>query len=566
MRWIVQFVNKHNKLRTCIPKDYVFAVTVSFIVILQSCNTIPESGEDKQVFRYNQASNITSLDPAFSRDQANIWAVHQMFNGLVQLDSNLNIKPSIAKDWTISEDGTTYTFYLRNDVMFHNHKLFQEKQDRYVTAQDFVYSFNRLLDPKVASPGAWVFNNVKQTDSGYAFKAIDDTTLQIELEEPFPPFLGVLTMKYCSVVPKEIVEEYKSEFRKNPVGTGPFYFKMWEEDIKLVMLKNPDYFEVDQNGQQLPYLDAVSVSFIIDKQSVFMNFIKGDLDFLSGLDASYKDELLTKNGTLNPKYKDDIKLLTQPYLNTEYLGFLVDDSLERVQNSPLRNKKVRQAINYGFDRKKMMRYLRNNIGTPALSGFVPEGLPSFDSSKVKGYHYNPQKARRLLKEAGYPNGEGMSPITLSTTSSYLDLSKFIQHQLQDLGLEVEMNNVPPATLREMIAQSKLNFFRGSWIADYPDAENYLSLFYSANFCPTGPNYTHFANEEFDSLYEKAQHITNDSIRFKLYRKMDKLVMEEAPVVVLYYDQVLRFVWKNIEGLGSNPLNLLTLKYVKKSPK
>lgn len=544
---------------------FIFLLAISFVALITSCNSSNEKTYPGEVFRYNQASNITSLDPAFSRDQANIWAVHQMFNGLVQLDSNLNIKPSIARDWKISEDGMTYTFYLRDDVLFHQHELFESIDARRVTAHDFVYSFNRLMEPNLASPGAWVFNNVEKIHGEYAFNAIDDTTLQIRLKKPFPPFLGVLTMKYCSVIPETIAEYYGDEFRKHPVGTGPFYFKLWEEDIKLVMRRNDDYFEQDGNGKRLPYLEAVAVSFIIDKQSVFMEFAKGNLDFLSGLDASYKDELLTRNGNLNPKYRDRIKLMSQPYLNTEYLGILVDDSLEIVQQSPLRLKKVRQAINYGFDRKKMMRYLRNNIGTPALSGFIPEGLPAFDSAVVKGYHYNPAKARQLLKEAGFPNGEGMPPITLSTTSSYLDLSKFIQHQLQNLGMEVNMNNTPPATLREMVAQSKLNFFRGSWIADYPDAENYLSLFYSRNFAPDGPNYTHFANAKFDSLYEKAQHITNDSVRYGLYRRMDNLVMEEAPVVVLYYDQVLRFVWKNIEGLGSNPLNLLTLKYVRKVP-
>ncbi|MCF8331991.1 MAG: ABC transporter substrate-binding protein [Bacteroidales bacterium] len=541
----------------------VLLVAIILNIFLLSCDTSIEGSDPGEVFRYNQASNITSLDPAFSRDQANIWAVHQIFNGLVQLDSSLNIKPSIAHSWDISEDGTVYTFYLRDDVYFHEHELFESRDTRKVTAHDFVYSFNRLMEPNLASPGAWVFNNVKKRNGGYAFKAINDTILQIRLEEPFPPFLGVLTMKYCSVLPEPIVEYYGDEFRKHPVGTGPFYFKMWEEDIKLVMRKNENYFERDSIGNRLPYLEAIAVSFIIDKQSVFMEFAKGNLDFLSGLDASYKDELLTRNGNLNPKYRDRIKLISQPYLNTEYLGILVDDSLEIVQKSPLKMKKVRQAINYGFDRKKMMRYLRNNVGTAALAGFVPEGLPAFDSSVVNGYHYNPAKARQLLKEAGYPGGEGMPPITLSTTSSYLDLSKFIQHQLQNLGMKVEMNNIPPATLREMVAQSKLNFFRGSWIADYPDAENYLSLFYSKNFAPDGPNYTHFANARFDSLYEKAQHITIDSMRYELYRQMDNLVMEEAPVVVLYYDQVLRFVWKNIKGLGSNPLNLLTLKYVRK---
>lgn len=527
------------------------------------CNRYSGPPEGKTVFRYNQASGITSLDPAFARDQANIWGTHQLFNSLVQLDSNLNIRPSIAKNWEISDDGITYIFHLRDDVYFHQHELFGSQSERKVTAHDFVYSFNRLVDPELASPGAWVFSNVQHTNDDYAFKALDDTTLQIRLQNPFPPFLGILTMKYCSVVPRKIVEHYGEDFRENPVGTGPFYFKLWEENIKLVMLKNPEYFERDAQGNRLPYLDAVSVSFIIDKQSAFLEFAKGNLDFLSGLDASYKDELLTRNGNLNPKYRDRIKLLSQPYLNTEYLGILVDDSLERVQNSPLRKKKIRQAVNYGFDRVKMMRYLRNNIGTPALSGFVPEGLPAYDPQAVEGYHYDPGKARQLLREAGYPGGEGLPPITLSTTSSYLDLCKFIQHQLSDLGFEVNINNTPPATLREMVAQSRLNFFRASWIADYPDAENYLSLFYSKNFCPGGPNYTHFANERFDALYEKAQQTIDDSSRIQLYREMDNLIMEEAPVVVLYYDQVLRFTWKNVNGLGSNPLNLLTLKYVKK---
>ncbi|MFO8087119.1 MAG: ABC transporter substrate-binding protein [Bacteroidales bacterium] len=541
---------------------YALFYSVFFLMMLMSCHQ-KEEEHAKTVFRYNQASNISSLDPAFARDQATIWGTHQLFNGLVQLDSNLIVRPSIAYDWRISDDGKTYTFYLRNDVFFHSHPIFQNREERQVTAHDFVYSFNRLLSPDLASPGAWVFSNVEKSQKTYAFKAIDDTTLQIKLKHSFPPFLGILTMKYCSVVPEEVVRHYKDEFRKHPVGTGPFYFKLWEEDIKLVLLKNPEYFETDSSGQPLPYLDAVAVSFIIDKQSAFMEFVRGNLDFLSGLDASYKDELLTRNGSLNPEYRDRIKLISEPYLNTEYLGILVDTTLDDFKDSPLRYRKLRQAINYGFDRKKMMRYLRNNIGTPALSGMVPEGLPSFDSAAVKGYDYDPEKARSLLREAGYPNGDGMPPITLSTTSSYLDLSKFIQHQLQELGIKVKMNNVPPATLREMVAQSRVNLFRASWIADYPDAENYLSLFYSHNFAPDGPNYTHFSNHRYDALYEKAQVITDDSLRFDLYRQMDQLLMQEAPVVVLYYDQVLRFVWKNIHGLGSNPLNLLTLKYVKK---
>ena len=543
------------------PLSQFCLLTLPFLLILISSCSKEEAIKGKKVFRYNESSNISSLDPAFAKDQAMIWANLQLFNGLVQLDSALNIKPSIAKSWEISNDGLTYTFTLRQDVFFHNHKLFNGKK-RKVIASDFVYSFNRIEDDKVASPGAWVFNSVSKKDGKYDFFAPNDTTFQIVLKEPFSPFLGLLTMPYASVVPKEIVEHYGEDFRKNPIGTGPFYFKMWKEGVKLVLLKNEDYFEKDSKGNRLPYLYAVSISFIIDKQSVFLEFVKGNIDFISGIDANYKDEVLTRNGELQEKYKNKINLITQPYLNTEYLGFLVDKT-KSPKDNPLLNKKIRQAINYGFDRKKMIKYLRNNIGLAGEGGIIPKGLAGFDTNSSCGYSYNPQKAKQLLAEAGYPNGKGLPPISLSTTSTYLDLCKYIQQQLNLLGLDIKVDVNPPGALREHIAQSKSMWFRGSWIADYPDAENYLSLFYSPNFCPKGPNYTHFYNPTYDKLYEQAKKETSLEKRTELYKQMNKLIMNEAPIVVLYYDQVLRFVQKNIEGLSSNPMNLLILKNVKK---
>ncbi len=515
----------------------------------------------KKVFRYNESAGITSLDPAFSKDQSNIWVCNQLYNGLVQLDEQLKVQPCIASHWSISADGKTYTFIIRNDIYFHKSSIFKDST-RKVVANDFVYSFNRIVDEKIASPGAWIFNYVKKENGKYAFIACNDSIFEIKLNQSFPPFLGLLSMQYCSVIPHEAIDFYGKDFRKNPIGTGAFQLKLWKEGVKLVLLKNTNYFEFEDTTR-LPYLDAIAITFIIDKQSVFLEFIKGNIDFMSGIDASYKDELLTVNGQLNPKYKNKFQLISQPYLNTEYLAFLMDTTHTELNNNPVKYKAVRQAINYGFDRVKMMRYLRNNIGTPALYGFIPKGLPSFDTVKVKGYDYQPDKSRKLLADAGFPNGEGLGDITLSTTASYLDLCKYIQNQLTEIGLKIKIDVNPPATLREMIAKSKIPFFRGSWIADYPDAENYLSLFYSPNFCPVGPNYTHFSNKNFDLIYNKAQNEVNDSIRYNYYNQMDQIIMNEAPVVVLYYDQVLRFIQNNIQGLGSNPMNLLTLKKVKK---
>ncbi len=529
---------------------------------LFSCKGKHFGDNGKTVFRYNESAGITSLDPAFARNQANIWAVNQLFNGLVQLNDTLKPIPCIAKSWTISADGLTYTFSLRNDVYFHDSEIFKGGKGRKVTAYDVAYSFNRITDPALASPGGWIFTQVSKNGNQYAYNALNDSCFRIVLSEPFPPFLGLLSMQYCSVVPKEAIEKYGNDFRQHPVGTGPFRLKLWKEGVKLVMVKNENYFE-QENGKRLPYLDAIAVTFIVDKQSAFLEFVKGNLDFMSGIDASYKDELLTRSGELNTKYRNRICLIKRPYLNTEYLGILVDPSFPVMKNNPMRFRAIRQAMNYSFDRVKMMRYLRNNIGIPGVSGFVPEGLPWFDQKAVKGYDYDPVKARELLASAGFPGGKGLPPITLTTNASYLDLCKYIQSQLNEAGFNILIDVSPPATLREMIAQSKVAFFRGSWIADYPDAENYLSLFYSLNFCPDGPNYTHYSNPAFDKLYQKAIMELNDSIRGNLYSQMDKLMMADAPVLVLYYDQVLRFTGKSISGLGCNPLNLLNLKRVKK---
>lgn len=528
-------------------------------VVLTGCNSKYDHS-DKKIFHYNQSEGIQTLDPAFASGQTVMWPCNQLYNGLVDMDDSLNIVPSIAKRWTISPDGLTYTFYLRDDVTFHQTEFFPFKNKRYVTAKDFVYSFSRILDPDVASPGAWIFQKVKRDKQGNpAFKALNDTTFQIQLAEAFPPFLGILSMKYCSVVPQEVVEHYGKDFRNHPVGTGPFKFQLWQEGVKLVLLKNPDYFERDEDGNRLPYLDAVAISFIIDKQSVFMEFMKGTLDFMSGVEACYKDALLTKEGTLNPEYKDQVKLLTGPYLNTEYLGFMLKPGDKK---NPLLDKRVRQAINYGFDREKMMKYLRNNVGYPGTGGFVPQGMPSHDPARTGGYTYDPVKATRLLEEAGYPRGKGLPPISLTVSASYVDLCQYIQHELEEIGIQLKLDVAQGAQQRQMMRNYQLPFFRGSWICDYPDAENYMALFYSKNLQPVGSNYTYYVNPAFDKLYEQSQRCADEAQRTEYYSKMDSILVADAPFVVLYYDKVVRFTRANITGLGTNPVNMLDLRRVK----
>ena len=543
-----------------IQKNISFIGT-SVILFLIGCSDLKNTNH-KTVFKYNEAAGITSLDPAFSNRTENIWAVNQIFNGLVQLNDTLAVMPCISKNWEISEDGLNYIFHLRNDVYFHDHVLFKNGKGRKVIANDFVYSFNRLLDPVIASPGVWVLNAVAQKDNQYAIEAINDSTLKIVLSKPYRPFLNLLSMPYCSVVPKEIASHFQKDFRSNPIGTGPFTFKFWAEGEKMVLLKNVNYFELFE-GKRMPFLDAINVSFLKDRQTAFLEFVKGNFDFMSGIDASYKDELLTRTGALQNKYQSKVNMSKIPFLKIDYLGFNLDYAEGMGQLSDEAKTKIRRAINYGFDRKKMVLYLRNNIGVAALNGFIPKGMPQFDSTVI-GFSYQPEKAKQLLKDAGFPDGKNLPEIQLITTAVYLDVCEYIQSELAQLGIKIKVEVLLPAVNSELIANNKAAFFRKSWVADYADKENYMSVFYSKNFSPNGPNYTHFKNQEFDILYEKCLTMISDEELQKNFNRMEEIIIAEAPVVPLYYDDAVFFYHKNIKHLKGNPLNLLQLKSVRKT--
>lgn len=537
---------------------------VVLLFVLNSCNSSEKQVDFENVFRYNESKGVTTLDPAYARNLSLIWPINQLYNGLVQLSDSLTVEPCIAKKWEISKDGLQYTFYLRSNIWFHDNAVFPNSVGRKVVASDFVYTFNRIIDSKTASPGAWVLSMLNRDYAGgtNGCVALSDSVLVVNLSQPFPAFLGLLSMPYCFVVPSEAVEKYGVDFGRNPVGTGPFYMKFWKEGEKLVLRKNTKYFENDSFGTALPYLESVSITFIADKQSEFLEFISGNIDFLSGVHAASKDELLTRTGELNPKYLSQVRMITGPYLNTEYLGILLDSSKSVAKNSPLLNNKVRKAIGYGFDRNAMMLYLRSNMGYPANQGFVPPGMPGFRNSTA-GFSYKPELAKQLLAEAGFPNGKGLPAITITTTDDYLDICEFIQHQLGEIGFDIRIEVLPGAAYREMMANSKLSIFRGSWVADYADPENYLALFLADNFSPQGPNYTHYMNSTFDMLYYDALRKPLYDDRLSNYRTMDSMIINNAVIIPLYYDKVVRFVSINIDGMTVNPMNLLILKNVKK---
>lgn len=512
---------------------------------------------DKQVFRYNQNEGLTTLDPAYAKNNAIIWTTRQIYDGLIQLDNQLHIQPNLAYKWDIDSSQTIYTFYLKNNVYFHKHALFGKDSTRKFTANDVKYSFTRIVDKSVASSGAWIFNQkvkgVSEFQQGKAkevtgFKVINDTIFQIHLVKPYPPFLYLLTMPYGYIVPQEIVSYYGKDFRKHPIGTGPFVFKFWNEGVRLVLHKNPYYHEKDKNNVPLPYLDAIEIYFIRSKINEFIAFKQGKLDMISGIDESFRHEILDKQGTFKPHFVQQYAIEKSPYLNTEYIGFQYG----------LYPKWLRIALSLSIDRTSIVKYLKKGIGR-AATGFIPYGIPDFEYKGHENYHYNLEKAKKIVEQ----HSESLPQITLYTNKTYLELAEYIQRQWQQLGLSVKIVLNDFATHQEMVYTGKASIFRASWIGDYPDAENYMALLYSAYHSPAGPNTTHFSNPVFDELFEKALHTQNPIKRAEYYTQMENILAEEMPLIPIYFDEVVRIKQKNIQGLENNAMNLLILKNVRK---
>lgn len=536
----------------------IIIATMIFCCLL-SCTR--KTNEELNYFNYNQIGGLETLDPAFAKNLAIMWGVNFLYNTLVEIDSNMKVQPSIASAWHSSDDGTEYTFHIRNDIYFHDHKIFPNGKGRKLTAQDIVYTFKRLIDPETASSGAWIFND-KIADKN-AFTSLNDSTFVLKLKAPYAPILSILSMTYCAIVPKEAIDYFGKDFRNNPIGTGPFQFQLWDENNILLLKRNPNYWEKDTLGNTLPYLDGIKITFNETRIMEFLLFRQNSIDFINGIDGSVKDLILTKNGALKSEFKDQFNLTKQLYLNTEYLGFLVDTNLQILKNNPIAIKKIRQAINYAIDKKKIVTFYRNGIGQPADKGFVPKGLwaNNNDTTINYGYDFRPDKAMVLLKEAGWKNKQTFGTILLYCPESNIDVCNFIASQLQDIGLDVQLSVAQPSILRQLMSKNEAPFFKAQWIADYPDPETYLSFFYGPY--PSPPNYTRFNHTDFNKLYKKSIATIDNQTREYLYRQMDSLVMAEAPLVPLFYDEILHFTQNNIIDMRRNAMNIINLKYTKK---
>jgi peptide/nickel transport system substrate-binding protein len=539
---------------------HVQAGTVVFALAVAAACQAPSDSEETQdlagVFRYNEPTGIATLDPAFAREQATLWTARHLFTTLVELDDQLRPQPLLAKKWEVN--GQTLRFTLRSDVFFHTGPGMP--RSRRVVASDVVYSLERLRSADLASPGAWVLDRLE------FLHAPNDTTVELRFAAGGPSPFGLLAMPYCSVVPRESVQALGDAFGRSPVGSGPFVFQAWREGEKLVLRRNARYFERDSLGTALPYLEAVSIRFVADRQAAFLSFLSGELDEIHGVDVAYKDQLLTRSGKLQSALAERFRLQVAPYLNTEYLAI----RMEQPKPAVLSDVRVRTALSLAVDRQALVRHLKNGMGIPAHGGMIPSGMPGYRSAAewTAPFTYRPDEAKRLLQAAGCLDARGVwqaagGPVVLSTTESGRDVCEFVQGQWTALGVPVQVEVVPASAFRESKSQGGLAVFKASWIADYPDAENYLSLFDSRKWTPRGPNYTRTALTGFDAALDRATHAPAGPDRDAQMAQLDQRIHDAVPVIPLWYDVSVRVLPKSVDGIPQHPLFLLDLRRARK---
>src|SRR5262249_34629493 len=387
----------------------------------------PDAGHGKRTvsvpryggtYRKSLRQEPLTLDPAFLTDTYATSVAQQVFNGLVQFDANLNVVPSIAKSWEASRDGLVWTFHLRQGVKFHH--------GREVQADDFVYSFTRLLDPLTASPRAWLFERVQgaakfragEAERVEGLQALDAYTLQITLSQPYAPFITLLGMVQAQVVPREAVQRLGATFGRRPVGTGPFRFVNWVAGEDITLEANEAHYE----GR--PFLDRLHYRIITNYQSILAEFEKGALEDVDLTQTSPEGTPLSRD----PRFR----FVRKPLLTTTFLWL-------NTSHGPLSQREVRQAINHAIDREAMISAFRQNRHVQAR-GILQLGMPGY-SPDLAGYAYDLSRARQLLAEAGYPEGKDLPPLELWTSSkntAVLQEHEAIKRDLERLGIRVEL--------------------------------------------------------------------------------------------------------------------------------
>ncbi len=522
--------------------------------------------------------NPAALDPVRINSKLADDVALQIYDRLISLDSNLNIVPELARSWSISDDGLVYTFHLRRDVTFHDNPCFPGGKGRRMIADDLRYSFERCCDPLQRSVQYWAFNGKVRGANAYydsrlagdglvtsvaGLRAPDDSTFVIELREAYAPFLYYMINSLGCVVPREAVEHYGEDFFQHPVGTGPFVFREWQPDQFIRLERNSQYWQHDAHGNQLPYLDEIIISFRADDKVQFAEFTAGRLEESFSIPSEFFEVVVDgERRSLTPEYQK-YRLQARPALLSWFCDFLCSEA-------PFDNADVRRAFSYAVDREKIVQFvLRGAPYAPAWNGITPPVMPGYAIDSIEGYRFNPTLAREHLRRAGYPDGVGFPPVTLTIYEEphLVQVAEALQEMLQQtLNIEIRLRKLQFARLLHEAELGKLKFWGTRWYGDYPDAENYLNLFNGSLVPddatqPSYPNSARYNNPEFNRIFTEAVGTVDPQRRNELYRAAEQLAMRDAPVLMLFYEMHYRLLQPYVRGNPLDPMNRIILRPV-----
>lgn len=557
--------------------------------LLASCGGGNEQSKEKReakgdvfyggVFRINEVEDFKNIFPFNITEVTSHRIANQVYEGLVKLSQkDLTVIPAVAERWEVNDDATQFTFYLRKGVKFHDDACFEGGKGREVTAKDFKYCFDLLCTSFPENQGFWVFKDRVVGANEYhassvaknllpggveGIKVIDDYTLQINLSYSFAGFLNILSTPYCYVFPKEAYEKYGIDMRSKCVGTGPFFVKNVKEGEAVVLERNPNYWNIDQYGNQLPYLDAIKFTFIKEKKSELLEFRKGNLEMIYRLPLEMIKEVTAelenaKEGNI------PFELQNVPAQSIFFYGF-------QHQGNIFNNKNVRLAFNYAIDREAMVKYTLQGEGVPAKYGIVPPAFKDYDVTKLKGFTYDVALAKKYMADAGFPNGKGFPKLTLQINSGGGDrnvqTAEVIQKMLKEnLNVDVIINTMPFAQHIDAYESGKTHFWRQGWIADYPDPENFLNLLYGKHV-PASLDEKSFINpfryksEAFDKLFEQALREVDVKKRFDLFLQAEQIAINDAAIMPLFYDENTRLVQVYVKNCDVNAMEYRDFTHV-----
>jgi peptide/nickel transport system substrate-binding protein len=475
----------------------------------------------------------------------------------------MDIVPCLARKYEFDEKENKYTFYLRSDVYFHDESCFLDGKGRKVVADDILFSFNRsyreCFEQFKNLFDFFICDTVRNEIAG--MKSINDTVLEIRLNKPCVFFLKILTLKILSIVPHEAVDYYKENLRYHAVGTGPFVLKSWDRKEKILLTANKKYFEKDPDGNSLPYVDGIIFRYSCDRRTANFDMLNDKVDIMAENVENNKD-LFEKDGKQIKNYREKMQVFRIKELKLNYFGFNINPRFQGNKNSPALNKYLRKAVHFAIDRKKLVSVFLNNFGVPVTNGFIPEFLyPALQTHLSSTDYFNIDSVKYYLANGGFPNGKGMPELFIHGTERTQLLLEYIQTQLKNAGMNVKIKIEPNDNYHSKIKSGPLPAFIRNWTYDFNDDYNLFCIFYSKNIPPMGFNYSGFENKLFDKLLDISSGDSEN--RFNLFNEMNKILMEELPVIPLYFKESVILVNNKVDGFEMNMLDFINFKNIRK---